>query len=312
MKKLFFLSLLFIACCTTASLAQSSEKIEISVAPNSFLFSVRNDTTSRAFTESTPTVVADFTFGAVAGAVLGVLISAPLEGDELVDALRGAMIGGMTLPFVLHEIGRKLRSKNTKRGSFNVKIGTGYTFPNCANAKTHAGITLGLGRLYQIGKHTGIRAEVVYATRKFSQSSYSEAYPAPDPRRYRHTKVDFSVGYIETALLFEVRLLRSQRVSLLFALGPSNSVVVLDHSHFETTDTPNAPTSSQECHVAHQYEEPAESWFYPSLNLGLIAESHHVMLGIGFKRALYGSQQIARLDDHSRFNSLEVTAGYKF
>ncbi|MEK7726864.1 MAG: outer membrane beta-barrel protein [candidate division KSB1 bacterium] len=222
------------------------------------------------------------------------------------------MIGATTFPFAMHEIGRTLRSNHTKRGSFGVKVGVGYTYANCTSAKTRAGITLGLSRLYQIGKHTGVRAEVIYATRKFSQSTYSEAYPKPDPRRFRHTRVDFSVGYIETALLFEVRLLRSRRASLLFVLGPSNSVVVYDQSHFEITDTPNAPTSSQECYLAHQYDEPSESWFYSSLNLGLTTESHHVMLGIGFKRALYGSQQIARLDDHSRFNSLEVTAGYKF
>lgn len=252
-------------------------------------------------------------FGVVAGAFLGAATGMRADSrDGFISGLRGGIIGASTFPFLFYEHAtRNSRHAKSKR-KLGVTLGGGFTYPDYDAAVVSPGFILGLQRVYGITERIALRAEVAYAVRRFTLRDQTLGlYSSLRPKRYQ-SDVHFSVGYVETAFMFQYRLRTARRLGWAFALGPAVSVVVRNKTRYDFSREIETQPDNLNLDFIYQNDEPARILLYPNMNFILSVNPGRVNLHVGFKRAWLRTHQIFPLAERSRFNTLEFTLGYYF
>jgi Outer membrane protein beta-barrel domain len=261
---------------------------------------------------TTREIIFSIAIGTVFGSMLGAGGGALIGNDNMASGFRGALIGASTFPFMVYE--DLCRQKKVSQGtnSWRFRSGAGFTYTNYAEAKTAPGFLFGVSRDYGLGTHTSLRGGIAYEQRKFRLQNQKLLYTSMSGNRIRYENIDFSVGYVSTALMLAYQTPIPKNFVCSFSLGPSISVPVTDKTRYEFLREEDFVAFNPDYDFVFQGEEPGVTWCYPALNMALAFESKNIILETSLKLAAIGTHQIFPLVDRTKLNTLDLMIGYKF
>lgn len=277
---------------------------------------VHNDKPKREFTviEKASSIFAGVVLGGFSGAVIGTLLGdSRAYNGEFADIMRGVLIGGSVGPFLIYEDWARKKGVRFPMNTWYVVSGGNVTFSNYEAADLRLGFSGGIGRNYRLSDKVYLQGEASYNHRGFLLPSQRIFYGYFGRSELWHGDVNFSVAYIDIALLTKVRVATFDKARLHMALGSALSAQVLeknDYNIWQREDIENF--SSTRYDFAYIDDEPGPTDPFVSLKAAIELEAGKLLLKASLSSALYNSDQIFPLINETRLHTLVFSAGYRF
>lgn len=259
-------------------------------------------------------VLAGVAFGALAGGIIGGLIGdSQAYMGEYTDIVRGGLIGASTLPFLLYEGWARIKGVRYPLNTWYVVFSSNVTFSNYDAANRRLGYSLGMGRNYHLSNSVDLQGEAIFNRRRFFLPSQKIRYGTFGANQLWHSDIDFSVAYVDVALLTKVRVLTFDKARLSVALGPAMSVQVLEQTDFNIRQRENVVSGSPvEYDFGYIDDEPGSTLPFAGLVTAIEFEAGKLLLKASLNRALFASNQIFPLVNATRLHTLMFSLGYRF
>jgi len=269
-----------------------------------------NDSTEKQLTaiDKILNVPIGIAIGSMCGFVLGAVIPVDYETERYSNSAKGLLIGASMGPFYTFEI--MLMSKGVKNPSHKLcfKAGGNITLTNYEDALSKAGYSFGFGRHYHLSDRLGLRGEVSYSLRQFLLPSQKIRYSYYSERVVKCYDIDFSVGYINTSILLNFKLLNLQKFNFYLSLGPSLSLAVRDATKFHFIREEENPDDFDFSYIM---DEPGALFGYPAMVYQLELQRGHWIWQFSFHHSVTYTDQIFPLKCNSRLSTFELSIGYK-
>ncbi len=246
--------------------------------------------------------------GAFFGTLWGVAIGAAIPHDKMANGIKGGMIGFCVGPFLTYEMFASTRGLKNPLHQFYVKIGGNLTLTNYEDFKIRPGFSIGIGRHYHLSNILGLRGEISYALRRFFLHSQKISYAFYFDRVVKSNNINFSVNYINTAILLNFKLMHLQQWDICISLGPSMSLASRDRTKFHFIREEENP---DEFDFSYIMDEPAPLFGYPAMAYQLDLQRGYWLGQLGFHHSVYDTDEIYPLDSNSRLRTVELSVGYK-
>lgn len=256
--------------------------------------------------------------GAFFGGVLGLLVGAGIgnsrayEGD-FTDMARGWLIGASIFPFMMYEERARKKGAQTITKTWHIVSGLNTTFSNYGAARYRPGYSLGIVRSYHWSDKVRLQGEVLLSRREFFLPLQRIHFQTPGTNQLWHSDIDFSVVYLDLALLTRIRIGSFEKAKFNVILGPALSVQVLEKTNFHIREREYLERDER---VAYDFgyidDEPGPTSPYFGLVTAIELEVGKLLLKTSLHRAFTYSNQIFPLSNETRLTTLTFSLGYKF
>ncbi|MDZ7261731.1 MAG: PorT family protein, partial [candidate division KSB1 bacterium] len=253
-------------------------------------------------------------FGAFVGGTIGSLIGdSEAYNGEYVDIARGGLIGAGILPFLLYESWAKSKGVRYPLNIWYAVAGGNTTFSNHKATNLRLGYSFGIGRNYHLSDRVYLQGEAIFNRRKLFFPLQRIRYETLGTDQLWQSDVDFSVAYIDIALLTRVRVFSFMKARLNFALGPAMSVQVLEKTDYNILDRESIETDSRMMYdFVYIDEEPNATSPFFGLVTAIELEAGKFLLKASLNWALHTSNQIYPLLNETKLHTLMFSLGYRF
>lgn len=253
-------------------------------------------------------------FGALAGGIIGGLIGdSQAYNGEYTDIARGVLIGASTLPFLIYEDWARIKGVRYPLNTWYAVFGSNTTFSNYEAAKLRLGYALGIGRNYHLSNRVDLQGEAIFNRRKFFLPSQRIRYGTFGTNQLWHSDVDFSVAYVDVALLTKVRVFTFENARLSLALGPAMSVQVLEKTAYNIRQREDVARGIlMEYDFGYIDDEPGSTLPFFGLVSAIELDAGKLLLKASLNRALFASNQIFPLVNETQLHTLMFSLGYRF
>jgi len=246
--------------------------------------------------------------GIVFGTFHGLIASIVIPGDDFSNGIKGGMIGFCIGPFLSYEMFAATRGVKNPLHKFYIKTGGILTVTNYDDSQIRPGYSIGIGRHYHLSDRFGLRGEVSYALRQFLLPSQKIQFSFYSERVVKCYDIDFSVGYINTSILLNFKLLSLQKFNFYITLGPSLSLAVRDDTKLHFLREEEDP---DDFNFSYIMDEPGVLFGYPAMVYQLELQRGHWIWQLGFHHSVYDTDDIFPLDSNTRLRTFELSIGYK-
>jgi hypothetical protein len=259
-------------------------------------------------------IFAGVAFGALAGGIIGGLIGdSQAYMGEFTDIVRGGLIGASILPFLIYEDWARIKGVRYPLNTWYAVFGSNATFSNYETANLRLGYSLGVGRNYRLSSRVFLQGEAILNERRFFLPLQRILYNTGATIQLWHSDVDFSVAYVDVALMTKVRVLTFDKAKLSVALGPAMSVQVLEKTDYNIHQRENVGRGTLvEYDFGYIDDEPGSTTPFAGLVTAIEFESGKLLLKARLNRALFASNQIFPLVNETRLHTLMFSLGYRF
>lgn len=277
---------------------------------------VHNDKPKRGFTviDKASSIFVGVVLGGFSGAVIGTLLGdSRAYNGEFADIMRGVLIGGSVGPFLIYENWARNRGVSFPMNTWYTVSGGNMTFSNYEDANLRLGYSGGIGRNYRLSDRVYLQGEASYNHRRFLLPLQRIHFNTGATNQLWHSDVNFSVAYIDIALLTKVRVAAFDKAQLHLALGPALSVQILEKTDYNIRERENLEWFTP---VAHDFvyidDEAGPTDPFISLVTAIELEAGRLLLKTSLNSALYHSDQIFPLINETRLHTLAFSVGYRF
>ena len=268
------------------------------------------DSTEKRLTslDKTVNVPLGIIIGTLCGAVIGGAIPSDYSSEKFANFVKGGLIGASMGPFYTFEI--MSLSKGVKNPSHRwcFNAGANIILPNHEDALFKAGYSIGIGRHYHLSDRVGLRGEVTYALRQFLLPSQKIRYSYASERMVKSYDIDFSVGYINTSILLNFKLLSLQKFNFYITLGPSLSLAAREDTKFHFLNEEENPDDFDFDYIM---DEPGPLFGYPAMFYQLELQRGKWIWQLGFQNSMMDTDEIYPLISKTRMRTFEFRIGYK-
>lgn len=278
--------------------------------------SVHNDKPEREFTviDKASNIFAGVVLGGFSGAVIGTLLGdSRAYNGEFVDIMRGVLIGASVGPFLIYEDWARRKGVSFPMNTWYIVSGGNMTFSNYEAADLRLGYSGGIGRNYRLSDRVYLQGEASYNHRRFILPLQRIHFNTGATNQLWHSDVDFSVAYIDIALVTKVRIAAFDKARLHVSLGPAMSVQILEKTDYNIRERENLEWFTP---VAHDFvyidDEAGPTDPFISLVTAIELEAGRLLLKTSLNSALYNSDQIFPLINETRLHTLALSVGYRF
>ncbi len=310
MEKIKILSLSIMVILIVGDLKESRAQFsfanEISRASFNSPTQAIKDSTEKRFTVVDK--ILNVPLGIAIGTLCGLAIGSAIPEDNLGNAIRGALIGASMGPFYTFEIMSMSKGVKNPFHKWCFKAGGNIILTNYDDAVFKAGYSIGIGRHYHLSDRFGLRGDVTYALRQFLLPSQKIRYAYYSKRAVKCYDIDFSVGYINTSILLNFRLLSLQKLNFYITLGPSLSLAVRDDTKFHFL---NEEEDLDDFDFDYIMDEPAQLFGYPAMVYQLDLQRGKWSWQLAFHNSALDTDEIYPLFSKTRMRTFEFSIGYK-
>jgi hypothetical protein len=192
-------------------------------------------------------------------------------------------------------------------------FGSNTTFSNYEAASLRLGYSLGIGRNYHLSNRVYLQGEAIFNKRRFFLPSQRIGYYTGATNQLWHSDLDFSVAYVDVALLTKVRVFTSDKAGLSVVLGPAMSVQILERTDYNIRQRENVASGSRvEYDFGYIDDEPGPTSPFAGVVTAIELEAGKLLLKASLNRALYASNQIFPLVNETQLHTLTFSLGYRF
>jgi len=227
--------------------------------------------------------------GIVFGTLHGLIASIVIPGDDFSNIIKGGMIGFCVGPFLSYEMFAAKRGVKNTLHKLYVKTGGNLTLTNYDDSQISPGFSIGMGRHYHLWNGIGLRGEISYGLRRFHLPAQKISYAYYFERVVKTYDIDFSVGYINTSILLNFKLLNLQKFNFYLSQGPSLSVAVRDDTKFHFLREEENPDDFD---FGYIMEEPGALFGYPAMVYQLELQRGHWIWQFSFHHSVTYTDQI--------------------
>jgi len=252
--------------------------------------------------------------GAFVGGIIGGLIGdSQAYMGEYADIARGGLIGAGIVPFLLYESWAKNKGVRYPLNTWYAVAGSNTTFSNYEATNLRLGYSLGIGRNYHLSNRVYLQGEAIFNRRRLFFPLQRIRYETLGTDQLWRSDVDFSVAYVDIALLTKVRFFSFVKARLNIALGPAMSVQVLEKTDYNIRQRESVERGSD---VMYDFVYISDEAGATSPFLGLVTaielEVGKLLLKASLNRALHISNQIYPLQNKTKLHTLMFSLGYRF
>lgn len=253
-------------------------------------------------------------FGGLAGGIIGGLIGdSQAYNGKFTDVARGVLIGASIAPFLNYEYWAGNKGVRYPLNTWYAVFGSNTTFSNYEVVSLRLGYSLGIGRNYHLSNRAYLQSEAIFNKRRFFLPSQRIRYNTFATNQLWHSDIDFSVAYVDVALLTKVRVFTFDKAGLSLALGPAMSVQILEKTHYNIRQRENVVSGTL---VEHDFgyidDEPGATSPFAGLVTAIEFEAGKLLLKASLNRALFASNQIFPLVNETQLHTLTFLVGYRF
>jgi hypothetical protein len=258
-------------------------------------------------------IFAGVAFGALAGGIIGGLIGdSRAYMGEVTDIVRGGLIGASTLPFLIYEDWARIKGVRYPLNTWYAVFGTNTTFSNYEAASLRLGYSLGMGRNYHLSNRVYLQGEAIFNRRRFLLPAQRIRYNTGATNQLWHSDVDFSVAYVDVALLTKVRVFTFENARLSVALGPAMSVQILEKTDYNIRLREDVVSGFPvEYDFGYIDDEAGSTLPFFGLVSAIELEAGKLLLKASLNRALFASNQIFPLVNETQLHTLMFSLGCK-
>lgn len=259
-------------------------------------------------------VFAGVAFGALAGGIIGGLIGdSQAYMGEYTDIARGVLIGASILPFLTYEHSAKNKGVRYPLNTWYAVFGSNATFSNYEAANLRLGYSLGIGRNYHLSNHFFLQGEAILNERRFFLPLQRIHYGTFGTNQLWHGDIDFSVAYVDVAVLMKIRVFTLDKTGLSLALGPAMSVQVLEKTDYNIRQREEVVSGTLvEYDFGYIDDEPGSTLPFFGIVSAIELEAGKLLLKASLNRALFASNQIFPLVNATQLHTLMFSLGCKF
>lgn len=267
------------------------------------------DSTEKRLTSLDKTMNVPFgiIIGTLCGVVLGGAIPTDYSLDRFANFIKGGLIGASVGPFYTFEIMSLSKGIKNPFHKWCFKAGANIILPNYEDALFKAGYSIGIGRHYHLSDRVGLRGDVSYSLRQFILPSQKIRYFYSSERVVKCYDIDFSVGYINTSILLDFKILSLQEFDFYLALGPSLSLAAIDETKFHFL---NEEESSDDFDFDYIMDEPGPLFGYPAMLYQLELQRGKWIWQLAFHNSALDTDEIYPLISKTRLRTFEFSVGY--
>ncbi|MCI0494047.1 PorT family protein [candidate division KSB1 bacterium] len=245
--------------------------------------------------------------GLVFGTFHGLIASIVIPGDDFSNGIKGGMIGFCIGPFLSYEMFAATRGVKNPLHKFYIKTGGNLTLTNYEDSQISPCFSIGMGRHYHLWNGIGLRGEISYGLRRFHLPAQKISYAYYFDRVVKTYDIDFSVGYINTSILLNFKILSLQKLNFYLSLGPSLSLAVRDATKFHFIREEENPDDFDFSYI----EREGPLFGYPAMVYQLELQMGKWIWQIGFHNSVTDTDEIYPLDSNTRLRTVELSVGYK-
>jgi hypothetical protein len=251
--------------------------------------------------------------GIPAGCLLGIIIGTQIYAtsyDEMLNAVRAAVIGMSVMPFVHYEINRKVKGINNSLNRWSVAFGSNITYTDYDDASIQRGFTAALNRYYFLNKQFDMIYGLTYAHYKFMIPDKIIKYYYFDLYKIADSDIHFSAHYLNMSILVNCKF-NIIKFPIHFGIGPFISVQFLDKTSYSThwEEYLYGIDTGYDCDYSYSDDEvtgtlPVAGW---ALNLGFIMNP--LIVQVNYRHSFDQSNHIFGLFPETALSALELTLG---
>lgn len=246
--------------------------------------------------------------GTLCGVVIGGAMPSDYSSEKFANFIKGGLIGASIGPFYTFEIMSMSKGVKNPSHKWYFRAGGNIILPNYQDALFKAGYSIGIGRHYHLSDRFGLRGDVSYSLRQFILPSQKIRFSFYSERVVKCYDIDFSVGYINTSIFLNFKLLNLQKFNFYLSFGPSLSVAVRDNTKFHFL---REEENNDDFDFDYIMEEPGALFGYPAMVYQLELQRGHWIWQFRFHHSVTYTNQIFPLMCNSRLSTFELSIGYK-
>ena len=191
-------------------------------------------------------------------------------------------------------------------------VGSNTTFSNHDATTLRPGFLAGIGRNYYLSDGIYLQGEGILNQRRFLLPEQRIRYYTSGRTEVRLTEINFSVIYVDVALLAKIRAVSNKDTRLSFAIGPALSIPILDKTSYNVVAKENVESGAR---VPYDFSYNGYEPDAASPVVGVVAavelEASKLLLKVSLNRALHTSNQIFPLQNEIRLQTFMLSLGYR-
>ena len=245
--------------------------------------------------------------GILLGFGIGILIPACCSMDRWNNAVRGAVIGMHTVPFINYEIERGVKGISNERNRWAFCLGSNVTYCSYEEAEIQPGLLVGMNRYYYLNKRLDFIYSINYSIHQFR---------IPDktiycPYKIENSTIEFHGQYVEFLMRFNYKF-NIGKTQLNFGIGYFASQQIRDNTNYKTHWEESIYDYDSEYEYDYHYNDDEVMGTGPYagyvLHFGFIINKY--IIQIEYKNSFAKSNHIYALSPGTELNTVAVTLGY--
>lgn len=246
--------------------------------------------------------------GSFTGYIIGSSISSTDEEQQLVNRIKGVLIGAFAGPFVNYEILLAMKNEGYRSNRWYLKAGGNLIFPNHDDAVWKPGYSIGLSDYFPLSRSFGLQGDFTYQSRHFRLPNQKILYSMLGYKKVKSHDINFWVGYLDISLLLDLKLLTYREATLNLAIGPSLAIELHDNTTFHFI---REEDQLDDWDFRYIMTDPEALFGYPAITFKLALQRKNWLWQLGFHHSVYDTDEIYPLDSNSRLRTFELSVGYK-
>lgn len=247
-------------------------------------------------------------FGSFAGYLIGTSLPSERSVEKLANRIKGGLIGAFAGPFINYEIMSAMKGVRNPLNNWYVKAGGNIVFPNYEDVTFKPGYSIGISRYFPMSNMIALQGNFAFQARQFSLPSQRILHTTMVSREIHYCDIDFSVDYIDMALLLNVKLLSLRKSNLNIAIGPSLSLEMFDNTKYHLI---KVEEDNGDYDFVYIDDEPDPLFGYPALVYQLDLQCGKWIWQLGFQNSVMDTDEIFPLISKTRLRTFEMNVGYK-